>query len=98
MKCKMILKILRIDCLVFDIELVGENCFIWFGPKPAVLISDPEMIKEILSKNYVFQKTSTPLDKLLAQGIATYESDKWAKHRRLLNPAFHLEKLKVIRG
>ncbi|XP_057792311.1 cytochrome P450 72A225-like isoform X1 [Salvia miltiorrhiza] len=74
----------------------GENCFIWYGSKPAVVISDHKMIKEILSKNYVFQKTSTPLDKLLAQGVATYEADKWAKHRRLLNPAFHLEKLKLM--
>ncbi|GER42881.1 cytochrome P450 monooxygenase [Striga asiatica] len=72
----------------------GENCFLWFGPKPAVFISEPDLIKEILSKNYIFQKTSTPLDKLLAQGVAAYETDKWAKHRRLINPAFHLENLK----
>lgn len=74
---------------------IGENCFIWFGSTPAILISDQEMIKEILSKNYVFQKPSNPLTKLLAQGVAVYDADKWAKHRRLLNPAFHLEKLKV---
>ncbi|XP_057792307.1 cytochrome P450 CYP72A219-like [Salvia miltiorrhiza] len=54
------------------------------------------MIKEILSKNYVFQKPSTPLDKLLAQGVAAYDADKWAKHKRLLNPVFHLEKLKLM--
>ncbi|KAL6570796.1 hypothetical protein OROGR_000346 [Orobanche gracilis] len=72
----------------------GENCFIWFGTKPAAFISDPEMIREVLSKNYVFQKPTTPLDKLLAQGISAYETDKWAKHRRLVKPGFHLEKLK----
>lgn len=68
---------------------------IWFGSNPAILIWDQELAKEILSKNYVFQKPSSPLDKLLAQGVATYETEKWAKQRRLLNPAFHLEKLKV---
>ncbi|KAH6788846.1 cytochrome P450 [Perilla frutescens var. frutescens] len=79
-----------------SVQKYGENCFIWFGSKPTILISDHELIKEILSKNYVFQKTSTPLDKFLAQGIAAYEADKWAKHRRLLNPVFHLEKLKLM--
>ncbi|XP_073123463.1 cytochrome P450 72A225-like [Henckelia pumila] len=72
----------------------GKNCFLWFGPTPTALISDPELIKEVLSKSYVFQKPKSPLEKLLAQGVATYESEKWAKHRRLINPAFHLEKLK----
>ncbi|XP_047947029.1 cytochrome P450 72A225-like [Salvia hispanica] len=74
----------------------GENCFMWFGSNPAIVISDHQMIKEIMSKNYVFLKTSSPLEKLLTRGLATYEADKWAKHRRLLNPAFHLEKLKLM--
>ncbi|KAL1555699.1 unspecific monooxygenase [Salvia divinorum] len=74
----------------------GENCFMWLGSKPAIVISDHQTIKEILSKNYVFVKNSSPLGNLLAQGVATYDSDKWAKHRRLLNPAFHLEKLKLM--
>ncbi|KAK4487105.1 hypothetical protein RD792_006420 [Penstemon davidsonii] len=73
----------------------GENCFIWFGPRPAVLIMDPEIIREVLSKSYIFQKPSAnPFGKLLARGVANYETNKWAKHRRLINPAFHVEKLK----
>uniref|UniRef100_A0A1W7HBW8 Cytochrome P450 n=1 Tax=Scoparia dulcis TaxID=107240 RepID=A0A1W7HBW8_SCODU len=74
----------------------GRNSFLWFGPNPTVLISEPELIKEVLSRNTVFQKTSSPYDKLLAQGIAAYEKDKWAKHRKLINPAFNVEKLKLM--
>lgn len=32
---------------------------------------------------------------MLAQGLATYETDKWAKHKRLISPAFQLHKVKV---
>ncbi|KAI3465870.1 hypothetical protein Pfo_022533 [Paulownia fortunei] len=39
----------------------GENCFLWFGPKPAVPVLDPQLIREVLSKSYVFQKNSNPL-------------------------------------
>ncbi|KAK6141245.1 hypothetical protein DH2020_025000 [Rehmannia glutinosa] len=76
---------------------IGSNSIIWFGPRPAVLCMDPEIIREVMSKSYVFQRPpSTPLTKLLAQGLSTYETDKWAKHRRLINPAFHLQKLKLM--
>jgi len=38
---------------------------------------------------------SNPLVKLLATGLADHEGEKWSKHRRLINPVFNLEKLKV---
>ncbi|KAM7503143.1 hypothetical protein LguiB_002047 [Lonicera macranthoides] len=30
-----------------------------------------------------------------ANGLSTQEEEKWAKHRKIINPAFHVEKLKI---
>lgn len=63
-----------------------------------VYISDPDHIKEVFNKIYDFQKPKggNPLSKLLVGGLIEAEGYRWAKHRKILNPAFHTEKLKVI--
>jgi len=66
------------------------------GPTPRVTILDPEQIKDVFNKIYDFPKpNANPLVRLLASGLASHEGEKWSKHRRLINPAFNLEKLKV---
>lgn len=56
---------------------------------------EPELVNEVLVKNNVFKKQSpTPLQKLLLCGLASYENEKWAKHRKIMTPAFYSEKLK----
>ncbi|KAB1216169.1 hypothetical protein CJ030_MR4G011986 [Morella rubra] len=74
----------------------GKNSFVWMGPTPRVNILNPEQVKDVFSKIYDFRKPAggNPLIKLLALGLANYEAEKWAKHRKIINPAFHLEKLK----
>ncbi|KAF7090833.1 hypothetical protein CFC21_093527 [Triticum aestivum] len=76
----------------------GKPCFSWFGPVANVAITDPELIKDVLSNKFGhFEKPQFPaLTKLLANGLTTHEGEKWVKHRRILNPAFHLEKLKLM--
>ena len=75
---------------------VGANFITWAGWKPRVTIMDPELIKEVFAKSNDFKKTEpSPLTKFLATGLVTYEGDQWAKHRKLINPTFHMEKLKV---
>ncbi|XP_010502020.1 PREDICTED: cytochrome P450 72A13 isoform X2 [Camelina sativa] len=73
----------------------GRTFFTWFGPVPVITIMDPELIKEVFNKVYDFQKAHTfPLGRIIAAGLVSYDGDKWAKHRRIINPAFHLEKIK----
>ncbi|KAF3507944.1 hypothetical protein Bca4012_004191 [Brassica carinata] len=73
----------------------GRTFFTWLGTTPTITIMDPEHIKEVFNKIYDFQKPHTfPLGEKLAKGLATYDGEKWAKHRRIINPAFHLEKIK----
>ncbi|WKA12936.1 hypothetical protein VitviT2T_030278 [Vitis vinifera] len=77
------------------IKKYGKNFFAWFGPNPMVNIMEPELIRDILLKSNVFQKPPPhPLGKLLVSGLVTLEGERWAKRRKNINPAFHLEKLK----
>nr|XP_051197243.1 cytochrome P450 CYP72A616-like [Lolium perenne] len=76
----------------------GKTCISWFGPIPMVTITDAELTRQVMSsKSGHFEKLQFPkLSRLLAEGVATYEGEKWVKHRRILNPAFHVEKLKLM--
>nr|GEW81357.1 cytochrome P450 CYP72A219-like [Tanacetum cinerariifolium] len=66
------------------------------GPKLMVCISEPAMAREILNNHYQFHKSrgGNPLSKLVVKGIFDAEGDQWAKHRKIINPAFHVEKIK----
>ncbi|XP_031280546.1 cytochrome P450 CYP72A219-like [Pistacia vera] len=75
----------------------GKNSFTWIGPIPRVIIMNPDQLKEIFSRHNDFHKPkANPLLKYLASGLVDYEGDKWSKHRKLINPAFHLDKLKLM--
>ncbi|CAI0409318.1 unnamed protein product [Linum tenue] len=80
------------------VKTYGKKSFTWVGPVPRVNIMNPEHIKEVLTKIDDYPKSRpNPLMRLLATGIAIYNGEKWARHRRILNPAFHQEKLKIGR-
>ncbi|XP_031097711.1 cytochrome P450 72A225-like [Ipomoea triloba] len=74
----------------------GKKSFVWLGPKPAVLILEPEMIKEILANYKDFERPSNPAMMEMVRGLVVCEASRWSMYRRIINPAFHLEKLKAM--
>lgn len=60
-------------------------------------VSEPTMIREILAKFHQFQKPlgGNPLATLIGKGLFVIDSDQWVKHKKIINPAFRVEKLKV---
>nr|POF06516.1 cytochrome p450 [Quercus suber] len=79
------------------VKRYGKNSFTWLGPTPRINITSPEQIKDVFTRIGDFQRPKpNPLVRLLAMGVINYEGEKWAKHRKIINPAFHIEKLKVM--
>lgn len=65
-----------------------------------LVLGDPELCKEVLhDKLGRYPKCEPPrpemLD-LLADGLVVIEGEKWAQHRKIVNPAFYIEKLKEM--
>ncbi|KAL9232496.1 hypothetical protein vseg_007604 [Gypsophila vaccaria] len=78
------------------IQTHGKNCFVWVGPAPWLILSDPDKVKEILSNYEDFRKPDSSLSKIVMVGLFSKEGDTWAKHRKIINPAFRMDKLKNV--
>ena len=77
----------------------GKNYLQWHGSQAQLVITEPELCKEILNnKGRAYPKREPPnlVKKLVGDGlVATMEAEKWAKLRKLATNAFHGEGLKV---
>ncbi|XP_042067677.1 cytochrome P450 CYP72A219-like [Salvia splendens] len=84
--------------LLKTIHKHGKDCFYWKGPTPVIVITEAELIKEVLNKSSVYEKPKVlnPVVRMFPQGLFSHEKEKWAKHRKIINPAFHIEKLKMM--
>ncbi|KAF5443455.1 hypothetical protein F2P56_036009 [Juglans regia] len=77
----------------------GKNYLQWHGSKAELVITEPELIKEILNnKDRAYRKEEVEgyLKKLLGDGLVTTHGEKWAKMRKLADYAFHADRLKIM--
>ncbi|KAL3501534.1 hypothetical protein ACH5RR_035983 [Cinchona calisaya] len=78
-------------------DVYGKNFLLWVGHKPQLIVTEPELIREILSNKdhaYPKMKVDTFAKKLIGDGLVMTEGEKWVKLRKLANQAFHAESLK----
>lgn len=76
----------------------GKNHIEWYGPRALLIVTEPELIKEILNnkdRSYPKAEMQPYVKKLLGDGLVSTESDKWGKLRKLADYAFHGDSLKV---
>jgi cytochrome P450 family 709 len=75
--------------------------FLWFGPKPTLCVGDYDMAKRVLSDRsgmYVRPDPDPAIMSLVGMGLAFTQGDDWARHRRVVHPAFSMDKLKAMTG
>ncbi|XP_057827265.2 cytochrome P450 734A1 [Cryptomeria japonica] len=74
-------------------KIYGKDYVYWFGTEPRLFLPHPELVKEVLSNKFGHYE-KIKFAQAGAQGLPGLEGEEWAKHRRILNPAFHMEALK----
>ncbi|PRQ40577.1 putative cytochrome P450 [Rosa chinensis] len=81
-------------------KIYGKNFLQWDGLEPVLVITEPELCKEILNnKDNAFPKSKPHgyIKKLLGDGLVTTpDGEKWAKLRKLANHTFHGNSLKSM--
>ena len=70
------------------------------GTTPGYLVFAPELVERVLRSSMRSFNRQTPvyrtLSRFLGRGILTSEGDHWRKHRRVVQPAFHRQRLQAF--
>ncbi|XP_031098677.1 cytochrome P450 734A1-like [Ipomoea triloba] len=80
-------------------KIYGATILVWFGPTPRLAVADPDLIREIYtSKSEFYERNEAhPLiTQLEGNGLLSLQGEKWAHHRKIITPTFHMENLKML--
>ena len=76
----------------------GRTFLYWFGARPTLCVADVSMVSQVLlDRTGLYPKnTGNPhIARLLGKGLVFADGDEWKRHRKVVHPAFNMDKLKV---
>ncbi|PAN25818.1 hypothetical protein PAHAL_4G327800 [Panicum hallii] len=79
----------------------GRVFLSWAGPTPTLCVGSYDMARRVLSDKaglYVKPDPGPTILALLGVGLVFAEGEDWARHRRVVHPAFAMDKLKMMTG
>ncbi|CAL4931204.1 unnamed protein product [Urochloa decumbens] len=77
----------------------GAPFLYWFGPQPRICLLDYVSVRHVLwNKSGHFMKIDVhpTILSMLGKGLVLVEGTDWVRHRRVVNPAFAMDKLKMM--
>ncbi|OEL35258.1 Cytochrome P450 709B2, partial [Dichanthelium oligosanthes] len=79
----------------------GKVFLWWSGSRPRLCVGDYGMVRRILSDKaglFVKPEPVPAIVAMMGMGLALAAGDDWARHRRVVHPAFAMDKLKMMTG
>ncbi|PWZ06875.1 Cytochrome P450 709B2 [Zea mays] len=83
------------------VSLYGKVFLTWSGSTPALFVGSHDMVKRVLfDKAGLYGKTDPgpTILSLMGRGLVFTDGDDWSRHRRVVHPAFAMDKLKSMTG
>jgi PHYB activation tagged suppressor 1 len=80
-------------------QIYGDTFFYWYGIHSRLYISEPELIKEVLSDKFGHYHKPAPgplILTLMGWGLVLIDGLRWVTHRRIVSHVFDVDKLKTM--
>ncbi|XP_066400460.1 cytochrome P450 709B2-like [Miscanthus floridulus] len=81
------------------IALYGRTFVYWTGARPNVCVADVNVVRQVLfDRTGLYPKNlmNPHISRLLGKGLVLTDGDEWKRHRKVVHPAFNMDKLKMM--